>query len=112
MQEILETGARIQTLRQCFNIREGINPADIHLPPRLAGIPPQDGGPLGGIAIDIESLTSEYFKAMGWDPATGFPAEATLKRFGLSDLVGKGLESRHWSIDQQRQDESDSDSYV
>ncbi|MFH1123698.1 MAG: aldehyde ferredoxin oxidoreductase family protein [Pseudomonadota bacterium] len=87
MEEILETGARIQTLRQCFNIREGINPADVRLPPRLAGIPPQKEGPLAGVTIDIDTLAGEYVKAMGWDPATGFPASATLKRLGLSDLV-------------------------
>jgi aldehyde:ferredoxin oxidoreductase len=92
MEEILETGARIQTLRQCFNIREGINPTDIRLPPRLAGIPPQEEGPLAGVTIDIESLAGEYGKAMGWDPATGLPARATLKRLGLSDLVERAIE--------------------
>jgi aldehyde:ferredoxin oxidoreductase len=89
MQEILETGARIQTLRQCFNIREGINPADIRLPHRLAGSPPQEEGPLAGVTIDVESLASEYVKAMGWDSGTGFPAKATLKRLGLNELVDR-----------------------
>jgi len=85
--EILETGARIQTLRQAFNIREGIKASEIKLPPRMAGVPPKTEGPLEGITIDIESLKSEYYKAMGWDPNAGVPTEATLERLGLKKLV-------------------------
>lgn len=40
LDEALETGARIQTLRQCFNVREGIQPSEIELPDRMAGRPP------------------------------------------------------------------------
>lgn len=87
MSELLDTGARIQTLRQCFNAREGIDPRAIKLPSRLAGIPPHGDGPLTGVAIDAESLAGEYNKAMGWDPATGLPERATLDRLGLRDLV-------------------------
>jgi aldehyde:ferredoxin oxidoreductase len=87
MREALETGARIQTLRQCFNIREGIMASDIKLPNRLAGIPAMPNGPVGGITIDINSLTSEYFKAMGWGTNNYHPEDSTLKRLGLRDLV-------------------------
>lgn len=87
MTEVLETGARIQTLRQAFNLREGINPAGINLPPRMAGVPPKDEGPLAGINIDIDSLAHEYYKAMGWDPNAGYIADATLERLGLKELV-------------------------
>jgi len=85
--EALETGARIQTLRQAFNLREGIKPAEIKLPPRMAGIPPKDEGPLAGITIDTDTLASEYHKAMGWDPKTGQPIETTLERLGLKKLT-------------------------
>jgi aldehyde:ferredoxin oxidoreductase len=34
--EVLTTGARIQTLRHCFNLREGIAPSDVKLPKRMA----------------------------------------------------------------------------
>jgi aldehyde:ferredoxin oxidoreductase len=84
--EALEIGVRIQTLRQSFNIREGIKPSEIRLPPRMAGIPPKSEGPLKGITVDIDTLASEYNKAMGWD-STGVPDEATLERLGLRDLV-------------------------
>jgi len=89
IKELLETGARIQTLRQCYNTREGLDPSKIRLPPRLAGIPPKEDGPLADITIDIDSLASEYRQAMGWDPNTGHPTEATLERLGLKELVKK-----------------------
>jgi aldehyde:ferredoxin oxidoreductase len=85
--EVLETGARIQTLRQAFNLREGIKASDIKLPPRMAGIPPKNEGPLTGVTIDIDTLANEYRKAMGWDPETGQPTDATLDRLGLKELT-------------------------
>jgi len=87
--EVLKTGARIQTLRQAFNLREGIKPSEIKLPPRLAGMPPKSNGPLADITIDIDTLASEYRKAMGWDKESGHPAEATLERLGLKELTEK-----------------------
>ncbi|MBL7126860.1 MAG: aldehyde ferredoxin oxidoreductase family protein [Dehalococcoidales bacterium] len=85
--EALKTGARIQTLRQLFNAREGISPLDYALPNRLAGIPPKSEGPLRGITIDIDTLAGEYRKAMEWDPETGKPTEACLDKLGLLELV-------------------------
>jgi aldehyde:ferredoxin oxidoreductase len=85
--EALETGARIQTLRQAFNIREGIDPSRVKLPPRLAGIPPKDEGPLAGITLDMKTLASEYWQAMGWDATSGHPSPKTLERLGLAPLV-------------------------
>ena len=87
MGEILETGARIQTMRQCFNIREGITAAEIRLPARMKGIPPMKSGPVAGITIDEQSLGREYRKAMGWEPDSGVPSEGTLKRLGLDALL-------------------------
>ena len=85
--EALKTGARIQTLRQMFNAREGISPSNYALPNRLAGIPPKSEGPLRGITIDIDTLAGEYRKAMEWDPETGKPTEACLNKLGLLELV-------------------------
>ena len=87
MTQALETGARIQTLRQCFNIREGIEPKAIKLPPRMAGQPPKGEGPVAGVTVDIDSLAYEYSKAMGWDPDTRHPTNDTLERLGLKKLV-------------------------
>jgi len=55
----------------------------------LAGLPPQEEGPLAGITIDIDSLAHGYRKAMGWDPHSGVPADATLEKLGLRALIEK-----------------------
>jgi len=85
--EALAAGARIQTLRQCFNLREGIAAASVRLPDRMIGRPPQREGPLAGVTIDPDSLARDYRQAMGWDAETGVPAEETLERLRLSELV-------------------------
>jgi len=87
--EALTAGARIQTLRQSFNLREGITAASVHLPDRMLGRPPQAEGPLAGVTIDVDSLAREYRQAMGWDAETGVPTEATLQQLGLAELVKK-----------------------
>ncbi len=85
--EVLTTGARIQTLRQCFNLREGIMPADIKLPDRMVGLPPQKEGPVAGVTIDVDNLAREYRQAMGWDPVSGRPYQSTLEKLGLARLI-------------------------
>jgi aldehyde:ferredoxin oxidoreductase len=87
MSEVLTTGARIQTLRQCFNVREGIKASDIRLPERMAGRPPQIEGPVAGVTLDVDSLAREYRQAMGWDPQSGRAAESTLEKLGLTQLI-------------------------
>ncbi len=87
MEEVLTTGARIQTVRHSFNIREGIQASDVKLPPRMLGQPPLDEGPLSGVTIDVDSLAAEYRQAMGWDPDSGIPQAGTLEKLGLTRLV-------------------------
>ncbi|MBI4284304.1 MAG: aldehyde ferredoxin oxidoreductase family protein [Chloroflexi bacterium] len=90
MAELLQTGRRIQTLRQLFNIREGIDPSRMTLPGRLSGIPPKTEGPLQGITIDIDTLAKDYRKGMGWDPDTGRPTNTTIAELGLADFAQEG----------------------
>ena len=85
--EVLTTGARIQTLRQCFNVREGIQPSEVKLPERMAGRPTQSEGPVAGVSLDVDSLAREYRQAMGWDPQSGKPENSTLETLGLSALI-------------------------
>jgi aldehyde:ferredoxin oxidoreductase len=87
MEEAMETGARVQTLRQCFNLREGLGSSEIKLHTRMKGSPPMDSGPVAGVTIDEQSLAREYRKAMGWDPESGRPMDDTLRRLGLEGLV-------------------------
>jgi aldehyde:ferredoxin oxidoreductase len=87
VRQVLSTGARIQTLRHCFNLREGIVPAEVKLPKRMLGQPPHKEGPVAGVSVDVDSLAREYRQAMGWDPDSGQPEESTLERLGLTQLV-------------------------
>lgn len=82
--EVLTTGQRIQTLRQAFNIREGIHSRDFRLPKRLTDA--WSMGPLAGIAIDQENLRASYYAAMDWDIETGQPSELILKKLALQSL--------------------------
>ncbi|MGD9046296.1 MAG: aldehyde ferredoxin oxidoreductase family protein, partial [Desulfobacterales bacterium] len=85
--EVLTTGARIQTLRQSFNVREGIRPSDVKLPDRMLGRPPQESGPVAGVTLDVDNLAREYRQAMGWNPDSGIPDKITLEKLGLIQLV-------------------------
>ena len=87
MEEVLTAGARIQTLRHCFNLREGVRLSDVKLPDRMAGEPPHEEGPVAGVTLDMDSLAREYRQAMGWDPDSGRPDDEMLKQLGLTDLV-------------------------
>jgi aldehyde:ferredoxin oxidoreductase len=87
VEEVLTTGARIQTVRHCFNIREGIQASDVKLPQRMLGQPPLEEGPLSGVRIDVDSLARDYRQAMGWDPDSGKPQTGTLKKLGLTQLL-------------------------
>ncbi|MDY7031338.1 MAG: aldehyde ferredoxin oxidoreductase family protein [Thermodesulfobacteriota bacterium] len=82
-EELMITGKRIQTIRQLFNVREGITPKDFSLPQRIVGDPPLSDGPLKGVTIDIEKLKSNYFKEMGWDYDSGIPSDQELKDISL-----------------------------
>lgn len=84
----LEIGERANTIRQCFNTREGLKPDDFKLPERLKGNPPLEKGALKDITIDIDTLKKRYFEYMDWDLETGFPSKAKIDLLGLGKLVG------------------------
>jgi aldehyde:ferredoxin oxidoreductase len=79
--EGLRSGKRILTLRQAFNVREGIGPDAFRLPKRVEA--PLSAGPSAGHDIPFATLKENYFRAMGWDPATGRPAPETLADLGI-----------------------------
>ncbi len=96
-EELLEIGDRIQTLRQAFNCREGIRPSDWRLPDRVLGKPPLDAGPTAGVTIDVDAMARSYYEAMEFDPETGRPSEAKLRRLGLeavADELYRGIPVR------------------
>lgn len=86
-EELLTIGERVQNLRQCFNVREGIRPGDFQLPDRVLGQPPLDAGPTRGITVDVAALAQDYYAAMDWDPVTGKPSVAKLQELGLEEAL-------------------------
>ena len=87
IEEMLMTGERIQTLRQMFNIREGIEPNDSFLPQRVSET--ATVGPYKDVPVDFAILRQQYYKAMGWNLETGYPLESRLEELGLIELTGK-----------------------
>ena len=84
--EGLKAGRRILTLRQAFNHREGVSPADFRLPKRFET--PLSVGPAAGQQIPFEFLREKHFEAMGWDVVSGAVLPETLADLGIeSSLV-------------------------
>jgi len=83
-EEYMRIGERIQVLKQLFNLKQGIDPVQIKMTNRSLGRPPLKTGANKGRQIPIEQLRRDYWEVLGWDPQTGRPTEAALKRLGLS----------------------------
>lgn len=75
--EIVEIGKRIQTLRQAFTLREGVDIANNELPKRAVG-------------ADHKAQYKAYCENIGWDPVNGYPLEETLKKMDL-EFISKDL---------------------
>ena len=84
----LTVGQRIQTIRQAFNIKHGIDVRrDFKLPRRAVGMPPLEKGPLKGVTLNEEKLQGDFIEGMGWDRQTAWPTRETLKNLGLQDIA-------------------------
>jgi aldehyde:ferredoxin oxidoreductase len=86
--DYMEVGLKVQTMRQLFNIREGINPLDNRVNDRLIGRPPLPDGPTAGNTFDLEGQMSRYWEKIGWHPETGVPLPDTLEKLGISEYAG------------------------
>ncbi len=82
-EEYMEIGERIQTIKQAFNVKHGIEPMNNKLHDRAVGRPPQTRGANKGRTVNIEKMMSDYWKQFGWDPSTGKPTPQTLSRLGI-----------------------------
>ncbi|MHC1592138.1 MAG: aldehyde ferredoxin oxidoreductase C-terminal domain-containing protein, partial [Candidatus Helarchaeales archaeon] len=80
LEELMDIGGRIQTLRQMFNAREGAIRHEINH--RAIGDPPLKEGPNKKVSLDVEKMARAYYEAMGYDD-NGVPKEVTLKQYGL-----------------------------
>lgn len=85
-EQYLEIGQRIKTVRHAFNLREGITFEDKRMPLRARGVPPLEAGPNKGVTPDFDTLARDFHRAMGWDPNTTVPTDATLDRLGLDQV--------------------------
>ena len=86
-EELNKCGERIMTVRHCFNLREGINPLQRYVHPRIIGDPPQTTGPLAGVRADIEAQIYWGLGALDWDRVTTKPSKAKLTALGLDGIA-------------------------
>ena len=77
IEEAIKTGIRIQTLRQAFTLREGVDIINNKLPERAVG-------------VDYLADYKGFCEKIGWNPENGFPLKETLKDLDL-DFVVKDL---------------------
>lgn len=87
-QEYMVIGHRIQTVKQMFNVRQGIDPVQIRISKRVLGDPPLKEGANRGRTVPLEKLRRYYWREMGYDMDTGVPTNACLAQLGL-DLPGR-----------------------
>lgn len=88
--DYMKVGGRIQTLRQLFNLKQGVDPRAIGITSRAVGDPPLTEGGNRGRRVPIRELTSLYWEQMGWDHKTGIPTEETVEALGLGAFLEKG----------------------
>ena len=86
---------RVFTLERAYIMREGITKDDDALQGKWVteGV---KGGPYDGRTIDPEKwnvMLAEYYRARGWDPASGIPTRKTLKKLSLDDITA-GLQQQ------------------
>jgi aldehyde:ferredoxin oxidoreductase len=86
--DILDVGARAQTLARLFNLREGLTAADDRLPNRV--MTAFESGPIEGSAIaseDLERFKRRFYEVMGWESETGAPTAECLRELELERLL-------------------------
>ncbi len=84
--EYLETGRRIQTIRQLFNAAQGVRPGRAVPGGRMSGMPPLPAGPLAGRSVPLADMVANLWEALGWNRETGLPTDATVEELGIPPL--------------------------
>ena len=82
LKDLKEVGLRIMCQERLFNMREGITEKDDTLPGRLLKEPKPDG-PTKGALVPLKELKEDFYRAMGYDLATGNPTDALLAELGI-----------------------------
>ena len=68
-------------------MKQGVDPAAVKLPGRMAGDPPLPDGPLKGVRLNNKAQVSAHWRAFGWDEQSGAPLPETLERLGIGELL-------------------------
>ncbi len=87
-EDYMAAGKRIQTLKQMFNIRQGLDPGNIVVSDRLLGRPPLKRGANKGRTVHIEKLVRDFREEFGWDTETGHPLPETLEALDMQPAAG------------------------
>jgi aldehyde:ferredoxin oxidoreductase len=85
--DLMNVGDRVASIRQAFNAREGVGIFDFKPPARLAGNPPPEAGPTAGRSVDFDTLLKDLLVARGWDMETGAPTKDKLLELGMEDVA-------------------------
>ncbi len=87
--ELLQAGDRIATMRHVFNLREGINPLEYKINPRIIGDPPLEAGPHANITADVKGEVLWNLGALDWEREGSKPSRKKLLALGLEDVAKK-----------------------
>ena len=87
--ELMKTAERIMTIRHLFNLREGINPLEWFVHPRIIGNPPQTEGPLAGVSTDHMAQIYWGMGALDWEKETTRPSKAKLIALGFDAIAAE-----------------------
>ena len=87
MDELFKAGERIANMRHAFNLREGINPLEREVHPRIYGDPPLKAGPHANVTVDVKAEVYWMLGALDWDRVTTKPSKKKLLELGLDDIA-------------------------
>ncbi|HQQ66760.1 MAG TPA: aldehyde ferredoxin oxidoreductase family protein [Thermotogota bacterium] len=91
-EEYMIIGRRIQTLRQIFNLRQGLRATQNRQSDRASGQPPLRYGPNKGKTLRLNEMIRAYWTEIGWDEE-GVPTSESLKQLGLEEFLDIGQEA-------------------
>jgi aldehyde:ferredoxin oxidoreductase len=85
--ELLKAGERIANIRHAFNLRDGVNPLERTMHPRIIGSPPLEAGPHANKTVDLKAEVYWNLGALDWDRTTTKPSKKKLLELGLDDVA-------------------------
>lgn len=84
LEDLIEIGERIFTLKRIFNNKCGITRKDDNIPPRLRS--PLERGLTKNKVLKIDNMLNEYYKFRGWNE-DGIPTKEKLKKLNIEGYV-------------------------